>query len=207
MQKTLAKANVFCYHFYTKEMTTYVILMRGINVGGKNKISMAKLKLCLEEQGFDEVATYIQSGNVILRSKLGPKALVQKVEECLPRKFKLDSAIIKVLALTHDQLKAIIGKKPKGFGEHPEKYHSDAIFLMGISADEAMKFFNPRDGVDKIWRGSGVIYSQRLSSERTKSRLNMIVGTPAYKSMTIRNWNTTTKLLKILENMHVVSED
>jgi len=46
-----------------------------------------------------------------------------------------------------------------------------------------------------------VIYSQRLSSERTKSRLSKIVGTPAYKSMTIRNWNTTTKLLKILDEM------
>jgi uncharacterized protein (DUF1697 family) len=59
--------------------------------------------------------------------------------------------------------------------------------------------FSPKEGVDRIWPGQGVVYSQRLSAQRTKSRLNKIVGTPAYKSMTIRNWNTTTKLLSLLE--------
>ena len=103
--------------------------------------------------------------------------------------------------LTRKQLQAIIEHKPNGFGEHPETYHSDAIFLMGIDAAEALPVFNPRKGVDTIWPGDGVIYSQRLSAQRTKSRLGTIVGTPAYQSMTIRNWNTTTKLLKLLEEM------
>jgi uncharacterized protein (DUF1697 family) len=96
------------------------------------------------------------------------------------------------------QLQAIIDKKPKGFGEQPEKYHSDAIFLMGIDSAQALPAFNPREEVDQVWPGDRVIYSQRLSSERTKSRLGKIVGTPAYQSMTIRNWNTTTKLLELL---------
>ena len=61
-----------------------------------------------------------------------------------------------------------------------------------------MRVFNPREGVDAVWQGTGVIYSQRLSAERTRSRLSAIVGTPAYQSMTIRNWNTTTKLLAML---------
>jgi uncharacterized protein (DUF1697 family) len=184
-----------------KRMNTYVILMRGINVGGKNKIPMTELKLFLEEQGFDNVKTFIQSGNVILQSKLAAKTLGQKIEKSLPGKFKLDSSMIKVLVLTHEQLQLIVDHKPKGFGDQPEKYHSDVIFLMGISADEAIKVFKPREGVDQIWPGELAIYSQRLSAERTKSRLNRIVGTPAYQSMTIRNWNTTTKLLKILEEI------
>jgi uncharacterized protein (DUF1697 family) len=61
-----------------------------------------------------------------------------------------------------------------------------------------MEVFDPRPGVDEVWAGDGVIYSQRLSAQRTKSRLNRIVGTPAYKSMTIRNWATTTSLLKLM---------
>jgi len=182
-------------------MNTYVILMRGINIGGKNKIPMTELKLLLEEQGFDNVMTFIQSGNVILESKLDAKTLSQKIEKRLPRKFKLDSSIIKVLVLTNEQLQMIVDKKPKGFGDQPEKYHSDVIFLIGISADEAIKVFEPREGVDKVWQGDLAIYSQRLSAKRTKSRLNKIVGTPAYQSMTIRSWNTTTKLLKILEEI------
>ena len=70
---------------------------------------------------------------------------------------------------------------------------------MGIDAAQAMPVFDPREGVDNVWPGDGVIYSQRLSAQRTKSRLSKIVGTPVYQSMTIRSWNTTTKLLKILE--------
>jgi len=64
-----------------------------------------------------------------------------------------------------------------------------------------MAVFDPREGVDKVWPGDGVIYSQRLSSLRTKSRLGKIVGTPAYKSMTIRSWGTTTKLLEIVRTI------
>lgn len=181
------------------EMPTYVILIRGINVGGKNKVAMAGLKTCLEELGFSKVSTYIASGNVVLESDKRPGAIQAQIEQALPQRFKLDSELVRVLVLTHKQLQAVIENRPKGFGEQPEKYHSDAIFLMGIGAAEAMAVFNPREGVDNVWPGDGVIYSQRLSAQRTKSRLNSIVGTPAYQSMTIRNWNTTTKLLKLLE--------
>jgi uncharacterized protein (DUF1697 family) len=179
-------------------MTTYVLLLRGINVGGKNKMAMAGLKRFLEEQGFDNVRTYIQSGNVILQSRLGARGLAQRVEKSLPATFKLDSSIIKVLALSRDQLKAVVDRKPKGFGEQPDKYHSDAIFLMGIDSAEAMPVFTPREGVDTVWPGDGVIYSQRLSALRTKSRLNRIMSSPLYKSMTIRSWGTTMKLLNLL---------
>lgn len=184
-------------------MITYVILMRGINVGGKNKISMSELKLFLEEQGFKSVITYIQSGNVILQSKLDAKSLSKKVEKYLPKRFKLDSSIIKVLVLSSDQLKAVVDSKPKGFGEQPEKYHSDAIFLMGIDSAQAMSAFSPRDGVDKVWPGDGVIYAQRLTALRTKSRLNKMMASPLYKSMTIRSWGTTTKLLDMLKDIDV----
>jgi uncharacterized protein (DUF1697 family) len=108
--------------------------------------------------------------------------------------------------LTHKQIQAIIDNKPKDFGEQPEKYHSDVIFLMDIDSAQAMSTFNPRAGVDQVWAGDGVIYSQRLSSQRTKSRLNKIMETPLYKSMTIRNWNTTTKLLELLRKMYTDNE-
>ena len=180
-------------------MPTYVILIRGINVGGKNKVPMTGLKTCLEALGCSNVSTYIASGNVILESDQPPDALQAQIERTLPTTFKLDSELVSVLVLTRKQLQAVIEHKPKGFGEQPETYHSDAIFLIGIDAAEAMAVFNPRPGVDNVWPGDGVIYSQRLSAQRTKSRLNKIIGTPVYQSMTIRNWNTTTKLLKLLE--------
>ena len=179
-------------------MNTYVILLRGINVGGKNPVPMAGLRKCLEDQGFSNVSTYIASGNVILQSDKSANDVNAQIEEVLPENFKLDDGFIKVLVLTHNQLQVIIENKPKGFGEQPEKYHSDVIFLMGIDSAQAMNVFKPREGVDQVWAGHGVIYSQRLSSQRTKSRLNKIMETPLYKSMTIRNWNTTSKLHEML---------
>ncbi|MBC7811109.1 MAG: DUF1697 domain-containing protein [Burkholderiales bacterium] len=182
-------------------MKTYIILLRGINVGGKNKVPMAGLRKCLEELGFSNVSTYIASGNVILKSDKHADKIKAQIEEALPENFKLDDALIKVLVLTRKQFQAVVENKPEGFGEQPEKYHSDVIFLMGITPEEAVPVFAPREGVDRIWPGDGVIYSQRLSSKRTKSRLSKIVASPAYKSMTIRSWNTTTKLLKILDEI------
>ena len=66
---------------------------------------------------------------------------------------------------------------------------------MGIDAKTAMQVFDPRPDVDEVWPGKGVIYSQRLSAQRTKSRLSKIVGTPAYKSITIRSSSTTMAVL------------
>ena len=177
----------------------YIALLRGINVGGKNKLPMAGLKKRLEELGFSNISTYIASGNVILESDQSADVIAAQLEKTLPESFKLDDDLIRVLVLTREQLQSVIDNKPDGFGEHPEKYHSDTIFLIGIESASTMPLFNPREGVDRVWPGDGVIYSQRLSSQRTKSRLNKIMATPVYKSMTIRSWNTTKKLLEILE--------
>jgi uncharacterized protein (DUF1697 family) len=182
-------------------MKTYVVLLRGINVGGKNKIPMAELKKCLKDLGYSDVSTYIASGNVILASDKDPGEIKTKIEEVLPKKFRLDSELVKILVLTKKQLQAIVDNKPKGFGEQPTKYYSDVIFLIDIDATDALKVFDPRDGVDKIWPGDGVIYSQRLGAERSKSRLSKIVASPAYQSMTIRSWSTTVKLLSLLEDL------
>jgi uncharacterized protein (DUF1697 family) len=181
-------------------MNTYVVLLRGINVGGKNKVSMAALREGLEDLGFSDVSTYIASGNVILRSDKGAAAVQAQIEKALPERFDLDDDLIKALALSVDQLQAVVDDKPAGFGDHPDTYHSDAIFLMGIDPEEAISVFAPREGVDEVWPGKDVIYSQRLSAQRTKSRLNRIMSSPLYKSMTIRSWTTTVKLLALVND-------
>jgi uncharacterized protein (DUF1697 family) len=180
-------------------MARYLILLRGINVGGRNKVSMAALRELLESHGHTKVATYIASGNVILSSDQSATVIKRELEEALPKAFKLDSELVAVLVLTRAQLRAVVRDRPKGFGDKPKTYNSDAVFLMGIDAAEAIKVFDPRPGVDRVWPGKGVIYSQRLSAQRTKSRLGKIVGTPAYKSMTIRSWQTTLALLERME--------
>jgi uncharacterized protein (DUF1697 family) len=179
-------------------MSRYLVLLRGINVGGRNKVPMAALRDLLESHGHTKVSTYIASGNVILSSDQSAAAIKRELEDALPKTFKLDSDLIAVLVLTQAQLRAVVQKRPKGFGDHPDTYHSDAVFLMGIDTKTAMAVFDPRPGVDEVWPGKGVIYSQRLTAQRTKSRLGKIVGTPPYKSMTIRSWQTTLALLGLM---------
>jgi uncharacterized protein (DUF1697 family) len=179
-------------------MTSYLVLLRGINVGGKNRVPMTEVRKLLESLGSENVSTYIASGNVFLDSDLSAAKVAEKIEAALPKAFKLDAELIKVAVLSHDELEAVVKKRPKGFGDEPANYHSDAIFLMGVDADEAMKVFSPRDGVDKVWPGKGVIYHQRLSAQRTKSRMGRIAGTPVYPSLTIRSWQTTLALLELM---------
>jgi uncharacterized protein (DUF1697 family) len=179
-------------------MTSYLVLLRGINVGGKNKVPMAELRSLLEGLGFKNVSTYIASGNVFLDSDLSPTKVAEKIEAALPKAFRLHAELIRVAVLSKQALEAVVKNRPKGFGDEPTEYHSDAIFLMGIDAAEAIAVFSPRDGVDKVWPGAGVIYHQRLSAERAKSRLNRIMSTPVYASVTIRSWQTTLALLDLI---------
>jgi uncharacterized protein (DUF1697 family) len=179
-------------------MAEYVVLLRGINVGGRNKVPMAQLRACLEDAGFEDVRTYIASGNVLLRSRLGKRALEQAVEDRVEECFDLDSGRVRALALTRSRLRGVVEQRPSGFGDEPDTYHSDAIFLIDITPARAMRVFDPREDVDAVWPGRGVVYSQRLSAERTKSRLGRIVGTPEYASMTIRSWRTTCTLLELM---------
>jgi uncharacterized protein (DUF1697 family) len=93
-----------------------------------------------------------------------------------------------------------VEKAPAGFGQSPDTYHSDVIFLKApLTPAKAMEVVRLRDGVDQAWTGNGVLYFARLSEQRAKSLLSRMMGSPQYKLMTIRNWNTTVKLLSMLD--------
>jgi uncharacterized protein (DUF1697 family) len=176
--------------------TRYVALLRGINVGGNNLIKMPALKACFEAQGLDEVVTYIASGNVVF-SAAEPKAekLARLIEDGISQTFSCTT--IAVLR-SGKQMKDVVARAPKGFGTQPEKYRYDVIFLApGLTAAAALKRVPLHPEVDVAQAGTGVLYFSRLIAQATKSRLGKIAGTPIYKSLTIRNWNTTSALARL----------
>ncbi len=181
-------------------MPKYLALLRGINVGGNNTIRMADLKACFEGMGFSDVATYIQSGNAVFTTKSDdPERLAVKIEKVLAARFRYPA---RVAVVTHAELRAVIKEAPKGFGTLPAKFRYDVIFLKRPYAPkEAMKSVSAREGVDEAFIGKCVLYFSRLSARATQSRLSKIVGTPAYAQMTIRNWNTATALLKLMDGV------
>jgi uncharacterized protein (DUF1697 family) len=178
-------------------MPRYVALLRGINVGGKNPIRMADLKACFEQHGFEDVATYIQSGNVLFGSSGSSGAkLVARIERFLATTFDYEASVV---LRSRDQMRAIVEAAPKGFGADPATHRSDVIFLKPpLTAKAAMDQVSTREGVDRAWAGTGVLYFERLAARAAQSRLTKIVATPVYQGMTIRNWNTTTELLRLL---------
>ena len=173
-------------------------LLRGINVGGNNLIKMAELKRCFESLGFGDVATYIQSGNVLFEAEKSPAAqLAARVEAALAKTFGYAG---RVAVRSHAQMSAIVDDAPAGFGREPERYRYDVLFLLPpLTPAAAMKELKTREGVDRAFAGKGVCYFSRLVSRITQTYLNQIVGLPVYQNMTIRNWNTTAKLRELLD--------
>ena len=175
----------------------YVALLRGINVGGKNLIRMPALKACFEAGGFDDVRTYIQSGNVLFTSPRRPVAdLATRIEAMLAAAFDY---VPTVVVRDERQMRAIVDRAPGGFGSDPGAYRYDVIFLKEpLTARRAAAHVATKPGVDEMHAGSGVLYFSRLTAKATQSRMGSIVGSPIYPSVTIRNWNTTTKLASLM---------
>jgi uncharacterized protein (DUF1697 family) len=175
----------------------YVALLRGINVGGSNLIGMPALKTCFEAQGFRDVSTYIQSGNVLFAAaRTSTPALATKIEKALSKTFGYEA---RVVLRSREQIQGIVDGAPPAFGKRPTDFRYDVIFLRApLTADDALKIISPRPGVDRVFAGDGVVYTSRLISKASQSRLSRIVGTPQYQNMTIRSWNTTTKLLALM---------
>jgi uncharacterized protein (DUF1697 family) len=172
----------------------YVALLRGINVGGANIVKMVDLKASFEAMGFEDVRTYIQSGNVLFaaKSKQNAKALVARIERALTKRF----GVARIVVVSAEELSRVVKEAPRGFGKQPQKYRYDVLFVKApLTAKAALSEIPTNPEVDTASAGKHAVYFQRLIAKATQSRLSRVVALPIYKNMTIRNWNTTTKLL------------
>ncbi len=177
----------------------YLALLRGINVGGGNIIKMADLKACFEARKYKNVATYIQSGNVLFESsETDHGKLVRKLELALSRTFNPYKA--RIVLRSYAGLSQIVREAPNGFGKEPQKFRYDVIYLKEpMTAAEAMTSVTTKPGVDEVAVGTDVLYFSRLIAKAAQSHLARIVSLPVYQHMTIRNWNTTSKILALMD--------
>jgi uncharacterized protein (DUF1697 family) len=158
---------------------------------------MSALKSCFESMGLSNVSTYIQSGNVLFSSDKNDKEkLVDIIETQLSQTFDYQS---KIVLISKKQLESVVTKAPDKFGTDPEKYRYDVVFLKEpLTAVNAVKNIKIREGVDTVTQGKDVLYFSRLIELAGKSYLTKIISLPIYKNMTIRNWNTTSKLFELI---------
>jgi uncharacterized protein (DUF1697 family) len=179
------------------EEVRYLALLRGINVGGRNIVKMPDLRACFDRLGLNNVTTYIQSGNVLFDCKLkNPVTLSVVIEEALAAEVSCTPAVVVV---TEEQLERVVRRAPLSFGTDPAAYRYDVVFLKPpVRARDVMPTISLKAGVDDAFEANGVLYLERLKARASQSHLPKLVNSAAYKSMTVRNWNTTTELYRLI---------
>lgn len=170
----------------------YVALLRGINVGKNKRLDMATLRLVFENLGYTEVASYINSGNIIFTTD--KKINIKKIESAIAKRF---GTPIPILIKSVKAMKNIAMAIPAQW-KNDTSQRTDVIYLFddidrkNIIADLPIN----KEYVDlRYVKGAVILHLWRKNY--SKSRLNKLIGCPYYQSMTIRNVNTARYLASI----------
>ena len=176
---------------------TYVALLRGVNVGGNRKIEMPKLKATFEGLGFRGVRTYINSGNVIFRSKArSRKALTRKIEAAIEEEF---GTPVGVVVRDLGELKRLRDALPSGW-VNDHRTRCDVMFLWPEVDLPGVVDELPHDPViEDVRYVPGAVVWRIDQKNVTRSRRTKLFGTDLYRCLTVRNVNTVQKLTDLME--------
>ena len=177
-------------------MNTFISILRGINVSGKKRIKMADLQNLYEELGFRSVTTFIQSGNVVFKTK---DLSLEKMEQMISQQIKKDFRFeVPIIVMTLDQLKQTINKNP--FISDPEKIPSflHVTFLSSKPAPYAKETIErkKRNGEEIIF-SENVIYLYCPNGYGKTKLTNNFLESKIKVAATTRNWKTLNELLRI----------
>ena len=184
-------------------MTTFVVLLRGVNVGGRNRLPMDQLRGELTAAGLADVRTYIQSGNVVASAPArDAEAVAAHVRSVIARAFHLD---VPAIALTAADLEALAAANPYADETDPKRVHAivlpyeptDAV-LHGIAhRQSAAQATGSRDTVSVVGRTAYLHTPDGFGTSRLAAAL-LSSGSSPLADGTARNWSTITALLGML---------
>lgn len=174
----------------------YVALLRGINVGGKNIISMQQLKAAVEQAGMEQVSTYINSGNVLFEnSKHTNQELKDIIENTIESTFGIP---VIVMIRGQKEITATAKALPENW-TNGDAMKCDVIFLGdNIDNPDILEKIRVREGVDTVKYVPGALLWAVDRENITRSYLTKLIGTDIYKQMTVRNCNTLRKLAALI---------
>lgn len=177
-------------------MTRYLALIRGINVGGKNMVSMPNLKTCFENAGLGNVMTYINSGNIFFDSSEKDLAqLVQSIETILTNDFRVTT---KVAVVSVSEIKEAFSHAPAWWNKDAGSKHNAIFVIAPSTATEVIKAVGEaKPEYEKVEDYGRIIFWSAPLKTFSRTRWSKIVGSSAYNSITIRNANTFTKLVEL----------
>lgn len=175
----------------------YIALLRGINFGGNMIIKMSNLKAAVENSGFTNVSTYIQSGNIIFESyESDTGKIASKLENQLTRYLKFNLTII---VRNHRQFKKILSNVPTEWKKRQDMRCYIAFVKEPTAAEDVIRELELKEGIDSVKAGEGVVYMSTLLSGLAKSGFTKLINKKVYKDITMRNYNTCQKLFARME--------
>ena len=176
----------------------YIALLRGINISGKNKISMSELKRALEENGYENVSTYLNSGNVIFETKQKSKDNIAKnIYDIVKVTFNLE---ILIFIMTAVELEDILDNNPNWWGTGDKSIYDNLIFIIPPIkyAEVYTTLGEPSENIEKIEEyKNAVFWSYELKNYRKSNWWSKTASTTIKDNITIRTANTMKKLLEI----------
>lgn len=177
-------------------MKRYIAFLRGINISGKNKISMAELKKGFEELGFREVKTYLNSGNVIFSSD-GDKAesFANQIETMVKSQFDFD---IPVYVISKEELEEILRNAPGWWGNEDKEIYDNLIFIMppATFAEVFNEIGKPKEEFEKIKDyKTAVFWSFSRKDYQKTNWWSKTASANIRNKLTIRTANTVRKIV------------
>ncbi len=178
-------------------VNVFVALLRGVNVGGNNMISMKALKESFEGIGFSNVSTYINSGNIIFKTnETDARKLERKIEQMLVKDFQLDS---KVVVRSLAEMETLVKSLPASWND-PDRWRYYVVFLRhSIDSEKILEGLHANPDVEEIVYRPGTLLWSALISELAKSKIQKLLSKKIYQDITIRNLNTTNKLHALMK--------
>jgi uncharacterized protein (DUF1697 family) len=180
-------------------MEKYIAFLRGINVGGKNKVSMAELKTIFQNNDLYNVTTYINSGNIIFESKITDAEKLKKdCESLIDNKLNLK---VPVTIVSAEELSAALKNAPSWWNTDENSKHNAIIVIPPVTVKEVFEEVGSiKPEYEKVGYYNKIIFWSAPIKTFSRTRWSKIVGSSVYDSITIRNANTINKLVQIANN-------
>jgi uncharacterized protein (DUF1697 family) len=175
-------------------MSRHVVLLRGINLGARNRVAMPELRAALEEAGFEDVQTYLQSGNVVVSSGKSAAAVAREVERLIAERFGLDIAVV---TRSRAELAKVVERNPLGKVARNPKRYQVSFLAKKPPADLVRKLEAAAVESERVVAIGREIYAWHPEGIARSKLWSLLAGQKLGVTATARNWTTVTKLLEL----------
>jgi uncharacterized protein (DUF1697 family) len=170
----------------------YVALLRTINAGAESRLSMGQLREALEAAGLTVLATYLQSGNVVLEApRTSGAKLRQRIEAAVQAQLGRPTAAV---VLTTKQLERVLASAPSGWADEDGFTHHLIFVLPPATVRQVLRGLRFEPDVECVTANTWVIYWAIRDGARGRSSMRKLASTPSYSYLTVRTYQLIRRL-------------